>query len=123
MKNIDIDLKKWNELKKLIGGEYKYNPHAFFLNYAEEISHLFSKYAKTINGYSVNPNKEIRQKFRILEKSMEQLENNYNEQHIKNKLNWDNQQREQESLDTKLEREKGEWESRNGSIKLSKRDN
>jgi len=60
------DINLWNRLLDLIQGEYKFNGEDFFEDYKKEINRLYDSYVATKSGGSTNPNRQVRQKFRIL---------------------------------------------------------
>lgn len=122
MPNLEQDLKVWRKFQELINGPYKYSVDEFFQEYSNKISDLFREYAKTKSGSSMNPNIGIRQKFSILSKVMDDIERAESEKNIKNTIDWENRQLEEESLETRLEREREAKETYYSIIKLSKRD-
>jgi len=120
----DKDLALW---KKIIYGwesYYKYKVEDFFDDYEKEISYLYDTYYRTNDGWNADPNKAIRQKFFILKKdnTMGQLRESVKNEDIQINNDWNENQIRDESLDARLEREKGEYESRESSLKLSKRE-
>ena len=115
------DLKLWlklvYELKENI-----FQAERFFDMHEKEINYLFNFYYATINGG--NPNRGIRQKFEILQKDkvFENLQLEINNLKEKSVKEWNNRQEKDESLDARLEREKGNWESVEASLRISLRD-
>lgn len=116
------DLKIWDKLLKGFE-DLKYIPEDFFDIYKKEISHLYDRYVRTKSGGSVDPNRAIRQKFVILNKgTMDELQRAVIADEERNAKEWNENQLREESLDAKLEREKGEYEAKNASLGMSFRD-
>ena len=117
------DLNTWYKLMNLIQNEFKFNTQDFFDIYKKQINEFYDSYVRTKSGGSVDPNRSIRQKFLILSKgTMQELERAVAEDDEIRDRQWEENKLKDESLDARLEREKSEYESRNASIRMSKRD-
>ncbi len=109
------DLMKWMRVKNT-------PPEFLSLRYAD-IFNLLSHYGVTEAGGSMNVQRfSEQQRYRILEKTMEELSRAVAHDKQEQTEDWEQRQRQDESLDARLEREKGEYESRNASLRFSQRD-
>ena len=92
------------------------------------INKLLSKYFRTKKGYELGPTSNWYQRKEIVGKTMLELEKAVIYDEAEHARRWWENQEAEESLDAKLEREKGMYESRNASKisfrmnKISKRD-
>ena len=115
--NKDWDL--WKTFRQFYLGNRQYDIDSIYPEDKAGINYLLNKYYVSNSGYSVNLNdKNLYVKLDMLQRVMTELQN----AETKIDESWQEQQLKDESLDARLEREKGEWEARQGSIKLSKRD-
>jgi len=127
--NNERDLRILNKLISVYPS-YKYQTENFFKFYGNEINYLYNTYFGTEKGGSVDPeNRSVSSKFQILIKKDKRGYDTYDylteamaTEKEKEKEEWNKRQLETEPLDARLEREDTEWEARNSSIKLSKRD-
>ena len=93
------------------------------------INNLLAKYFRTKKGYELGPTSNWYQRKEILARTMAELERAVIYDEAEHKRRWQENQEAEESLDAKLEREKGMYEARNSSRissrmnKISKRQN
>lgn len=123
IKKYTEDLKLWNKLTDLLQ-EYRYDLEEFFDTYSYQINRLFYEYYATEAGGHGDPRRGVRQKFSILQndKIFDKLSIAISHaEEVRNRV-WNERQLQEESLDARLEREKGEYESREASMKLSYRE-
>jgi len=97
----------------------------FFINYEGNIDWLYNNFYITNSGGHANPNIGVRRKFMILknDKTFDRIMNAIIGAEAERSKRYNDEQLASESLDARLEREKGEWEARNSSLTLSARDN
>jgi len=120
----ETDLKAWHRLLELLEHDYKYAPSELFDVNEKLINRLYNTYVRTNSGSFLNENRGLIQKMRILSKGpMQELEQAVQADSVRHVDDWNEQQLKDESLDARLEREKGEYESRNSSLSLSFREN
>jgi len=107
------DLALWQTLVVKIEGYYKYRPGTFFTDYEREIDRLYNNYYRTNAGSTPNPSRPIRQKFQILQqdKTFDRLGQAVQADFEAQDAEWNENQLRDESLDARLEREKGLFES------------
>jgi hypothetical protein len=118
------DLKAWHRLLELLEDDYKYAPSELFDVNDKLINRLYNAYVRTNSGAFLNDDRGLIQKMRILSKGpMRDLERAIQADESRHVDDWNEQQLKDESLDARLEREKGEYESRNSSLSLSFREN
>jgi len=123
------DLALWQTLVVKIEGYYKYRPGTFFTDYEREIDRLYNNYYRTNAGSTPNPSRPIRQKFQILQqdKTFDRLGQAVQADFEAQDAEWNENQLRDESLDARLEREKGLFESEREvaslttSLRISKR--
>lgn len=117
------DLKAWHRLLELLENDYKYAPSELFDVNEKLINRLYNTYVRTNSGSFLNDNRGLIQKMRILSKGpMQELEQAIQTDNNNRTKEWNEQQLKDESLDARLEREKGEYESKNSSFLLSFRE-
>jgi len=118
------DLALWKKMIDGWEGYYKFRAEEFFDDYEDEIVYLYNTYYRTNEGWRPNPDKAIRQKFFVLKKDdvFNNLRHAIDNKSEKDNREWNENQLRDESLDARLEREKGEYESKESSLRLSKRD-
>lgn len=115
----DKDWDLWKRLSRFYLGKKQYDIDSIYPDDKANINYLLNKYYVSKYGSSVNLNdKNLYTKLDMLQRVMTEL------QHAEPQASkqWEERQLQEESLDARLEREKGMWEAREGSIKLSKRD-
>lgn len=111
----ETDLQKWMRVKNT-------PPEFLSLRYSD-IFNLLSRYGATEAGGNMNVQRfSEQQRYRILEKTMEELSMAVAHNKLEQSREWEERQKQDESLDAKLEREKGEYESREASLRLSQRE-
>ena len=114
------DFKEWQKVEAT-------TPPFFEFSFAI-INKLLSKYFRTKKGYELGPTSNWYQRKEIVGKTMLELEKAVIYDEAEHARRWWENQEAEESLDAKLEREKGMYESRNASKisfrmnKISKRD-
>ncbi len=117
--NYERDLKIWKHLDNIYD-DFRFETERFFETFADEINHLYNTYYVTSKGYQVNPTRNVTQKFQILRKSnvFYELQQAVEHMEFERIKKYEEDQLKEESLETRLEREK----ETKSSIYLSKRD-